>query len=310
MASYAELESEPWWDREIPTSPMNGLGLQLRAAYGTDALSFGIKGNNKHLSGGHRSQEWILNSQYVDPPGSTYTVQTGLTSTQLRHLSAFDFTPGVWGTTDNRNKMKVLTKRVIDAMKAGQIDELDECFGTLDGVNVTGWNNDRNATITADSSHLDHIHCRFDRRFCDSNAVMSRLAAIMLGENEMTPGQEYKLHVINYRVDAIVHARSAVVVPAFTATDGTTYAGFTEQCQMGIMLATIQQGTSVDIPALVNQAITEAANDPTVEFTPTPEEIDALAQQVAAGVTATIDVPTAQENATATVEEFQKELAD
>jgi len=189
MVTLAALQAEPWWGREIVTSPMVGLGLQLRAAYGTGAVSIGIKGNERHLSGGHRSQEWILNSAYVSPVGSTYTVQSGLTSIQARHLAAIDFTPGVWGTPDNRAKMKVLTRRLIDAMKAGQLDELDECFGTLDGATVTGWNNDRDATITADSSHLDHLHLRFDRRFADDNAVMVKTAAIMLGE-DMTMSAE------------------------------------------------------------------------------------------------------------------------
>lgn len=182
MATLAELQSEPWWDREIVTSPMVGLGLELRAAYGTAALSFGAKGNYKHLSGGHRSQEWIKNSQYCT--NRTYATQDGLTATQARHVSAFDFTPGVWGTADNRAKMRVLTKRMIDAMKAGKLDEVDEVFGTLDGVTVTGWNNDRNAVITADSSHLDHIHVRIDRRFADSNDVMSRIVAVMLNQEE------------------------------------------------------------------------------------------------------------------------------
>jgi hypothetical protein len=180
VASYAELEAEPWWDREIVTSPMTALGLQLRAAYGTGADSFGIKGNNKHLSGGHRSQEWINNSAYCT--NRTYTVQSGLSGDQTRYVSAFDFTPGAWGSADNRAKMKVLTKRVIDAMKAGLLDELDECFGTLDGVTVTGWNNDRDTTVTADSTHLDHIHCRFDRRYANDNAAALKVQKVMLGD--------------------------------------------------------------------------------------------------------------------------------
>jgi hypothetical protein len=181
MATRQQLEAEPWWDREIVTSPMVGLGLRLRTAYNAGSGSVGIKGNEVHLSGGHRSQEWIKNSRYCE--NRTYTVQGSLAGDQWRYCSALDFAPGIWGTPDNRRKMIVLTRRAIDAMKAGQIPELIEVFGTLDGVHVTGWRNDLNVVVTSDSSHLDHEHLRFDRRYCNDNAVMSKMAAILLGDD-------------------------------------------------------------------------------------------------------------------------------
>ncbi len=181
MATLEQLESEVWWGREITTSPMVGLGLQLRTAYGTNAFSVGIKGDEVHLSGGHRSQEWIDNSRYCT--NRTYTVQSGLAGDQLRYCSALDFTPGAWGTVDNRSKMQVLTARMITAMKAGRCDEVLEVFGTLDGRTVTGWRNDLNREATSDSSHLDHIHIRFNRKYCNDNAVMSKVAEILLEED-------------------------------------------------------------------------------------------------------------------------------
>jgi hypothetical protein len=179
VATLEQLEAEAWWGREIVTSPMVGLGLQLRATYNSGSGSVGIKGNEVHLSGGHRSQEWIRNSRYCT--NRTYTVQSNLAGDQFRYISALDFTPAEWGSTDNRNKMKVLTDRMLDAMKSGHCEEVIECFGTLDGRNVTGWRNDLNQVATSDNSHLDHIHVRFDRRYCNSNAVMQRVAGILLG---------------------------------------------------------------------------------------------------------------------------------
>jgi hypothetical protein len=181
LATLEQLEAELWWGREITTSPMVGLGLQLRAAYHSGSDSVGIKGNEVHLNGGHRSQEWIRNSRYCT--NRTYTVQSGLSGDQLRYIAALDFTPAAWGSTDNRNKMKVLTKRMLDAMKAGRCDEVIECFGTLDGRNVTGWRNDLNHEATSDSSHLDHLHLRFDRRYCNDNSVMRKVAGILLGDD-------------------------------------------------------------------------------------------------------------------------------
>jgi hypothetical protein len=188
---------------------MVDLGLQLLAAYGVGATAFGIKGNTAHLSGGHRSQEWLRNSAYCT--NRTYTVQSGLTVTQARMCVAFDFTPGVWGTPDNRAKMIVLTRRLIDAQKAGQLDELDEVFGTLDGVRVTGWNNDSDSTITADSSHLDHIHGRFDRRYADDNTVVAKVAAIMLGDDMADTVLEWNTA---WMVQRLVENADPVVVPA------------------------------------------------------------------------------------------------
>lgn len=188
MATLEQLEAESWWGREITTSPMVGLGLQLRAAYHTGAGSVGIKGNEVHLSGGHRSQEWIKNSRYCT--NRSYTVQSGLSGDQLRYCSALDFTPATWGSTDNRNKMRVLTKRMLDAMKAGHCEEVIECFGTLDGRNVTGWRNDLNQVATSDDSHLDHIHVRFNRRYCNDNAVMHKVAAILLEEDMALDAQD------------------------------------------------------------------------------------------------------------------------
>jgi hypothetical protein len=184
MATLEQLESEAWWGREITTSPMVGLGLQLRAAHGTGAGSVGIKGNEVHLSGGHRSQEWLTKSRYCT--NRVYAVQPSLVGDEYRYVAALDFTPGVWGSADNRAKMRVLTKRMLDAMRSGFCDEVLECFGTLDGVHVAGWRNDLNQTATSDTSHLDHLHLRFNRRFCNDNAVMIKVAAILLGDDFMT----------------------------------------------------------------------------------------------------------------------------
>jgi len=231
VVTQQQLEAEPWWGRETVTSPMIGLGLQLRAAYGVGATAFGIKGNTAHLSGGHRSQEWLKNSAYCT--NRIYSVQSGLTAAQARMCVAFDFTPGAWGTADNRAKMIVLTRRLIDAQKAGLLDELDEVFGTVDGKTVTGWNNDADRSVSADSSHLDHIHGRFDRRFADDNAVMAKVAAIMLGEeDDMTTAQEVWTHDLAddvggvKRVDPAYHVllradaqSAAAAVAAKAATD-------------------------------------------------------------------------------------------
>lgn len=184
MASYAELQSEPWWGREIVTAELSALGDALCASMEVDSLHFGDKGNNKHLRGAHRSQEWIKNSKYCT--NRSYTVQSGLTLEQTRHIAGCDFQPGeTWGSSVNRLLMRQQTGRLIDAMRAGQLNEVRQLFGTLDGKTVTGWDNVRNVWISADNSHLDHWHGTIDRRYLRNIVLMQRIHNTAIGVDDM-----------------------------------------------------------------------------------------------------------------------------
>lgn len=184
MATYAQLESEPWWGREIVTQALTGAGLMLCAAYDRPASAMGTKGNNAHLSGHHRSQEWIKNSAYC--VNDTYTVQSGLTVTQARHIAGLDFTPAAWGTADNRAKMIAITNRLDAAYARGELDGIvRQFFGTKNGTTVFGRDVPTGRIISADDSHLDHEHIGFDRRRADDNEATAKVARIMIGE-EMT----------------------------------------------------------------------------------------------------------------------------
>ena len=190
MATYMQLESEPWWGREIITQAMTGAGLMLRTAYGVGATSFGTKGNNAHLSGAHRSQEWIKNSDYCT--SRTYTVQSGLTTTQARFIAGMDFTPGSWGTADNRAKMIAITRRLDKAARAGDLNGIvRQFFGTLNGSTVYGLDIPTMRIISADDSHLDHEHVGVDRRVADNNDAMAKIAHIMIGDDLVTTPDEF-----------------------------------------------------------------------------------------------------------------------
>jgi hypothetical protein len=184
MPSYSQLEAEPWWGREIVTDELDWLGDELCRRTGQPRDAFGSKGNNVHLSGGHRSQEWILNSDWCT--NTSYTVQSGLTSTQARHIAAGDFTPGAWGTSSNRALVAKHTKALFAAARSGQLTGVRQIFGTLDGRNPTGLNVLSNSTTTPDSSHVDHLHITFDRRYMRDIALMTRIADIITGD-DMAP---------------------------------------------------------------------------------------------------------------------------
>jgi len=182
MPTQRQLEAESYWAREIVTPELDWLGDELCRRTGRPATAFGSKGNAAHLNGGHRSQEWILHSQYCT--NRTYTVQPGLTAEQLRHIAAGDWTPGDWGTPANRALMVVQTGRLIAAAKAGRLVGVRQIIGTLDGHTVIGYDVATGQTFASDSSHLDHWHLTFDRRQMRNRALMERIVAIALGEDD------------------------------------------------------------------------------------------------------------------------------
>lgn len=185
MPSLAQLQAEPWWNREVVTAELDRLGDRLCSHFGRPRSAFGSKGDENHMRGAHRSQEWILNSVYCT--SRTYTVQSGLSSWQLRLIAGGDFVPGVWGTSSNRKLMVQITSRLINAAKAGQLPGVIEIGGTLDGRNATGWHVVQRRVLSFDSSHVDHVHLTLDRRALEDRAVMDNIFNVMIGVVDVAP---------------------------------------------------------------------------------------------------------------------------
>lgn len=73
--------------------------------------------------------------------------------------------------------------------------------------------------------HTNHVHISvLDNPISDTRAPWDLEGF----EEDMTPSQQYVQHVMNYRIDAIIHNRPKCTVPPFKATDGSNFAGFTE----------------------------------------------------------------------------------
>lgn len=188
MVTYAQLQTESWWNREVITPELDWLGDELCRRTGRPRAAAGSKGDNRHLNGSHRSQEWIKKSRWCT--SRTYTVQSGLTAEQARHIAGFDFVPGEWGSSTNRKRMAQQTGRLIAAMKAGKLDGVLAVYGTTDGRTVTGWDNVRNRTVSSDSSHLDHWHLTIDRRRLRDRNLMERVVATVLALEDQPEKQE------------------------------------------------------------------------------------------------------------------------
>lgn len=200
----AQLEAEVWWGREVSTPELYWLEAELCARSRRKVTHAGGKGDIRHLNGGHRSLEWILKSRWCT--NRTYTVQSGLSGEMLRWIGAFDWIPGEWGTAANRRAVADATKRLIAAMKRGELPGLLQVLGTVDGKTTGGYDNRTGDTLHPDSSHLDHIHLTFDRRKMRDLAMMVKIADLISGD-EMHPDDA---DALIWRVEGLTAGREAV----------------------------------------------------------------------------------------------------
>jgi hypothetical protein len=122
----------------------------------------GIVGDQEHTYGYHRARAVL--------PSDDYSVQ--LADDRLGDAwaaSALDITPA------HRGGMVILTRRLLAAAKRRDprvTRVVREFFGTVDGVNVTGFDVVSNRHSSADTSHLYHLHISFLRRYaCNSRAL-------------------------------------------------------------------------------------------------------------------------------------------
>lgn len=174
---------DPYYRAETTPVSVYRIGAALCAAYNQPADAFGAKGNLVHASGYHRSRAWILSSPDSRHGDDDYSVLKPLDQGGSDNdVSAFDFTPGVWGTAENRRRMAEITNRVYVAAKAGdrRLSNLREFAGTLDGRTVITFNcADGSLRAAFDSSHLDHVHGSFWRSRAANDHT--GIAEIMLG---------------------------------------------------------------------------------------------------------------------------------
>lgn len=136
---------------------------------------------------------------------------------------------------------------------------------------------------TGASPHNEHAHFSGDP-LSDEDA--SPWSVNGFGDDDMTPAEGYVQHVMNYRIDALLHMRPVCKVPAYS--NGTyTKAAFEETNDLAVALGKLAAKAGL-----------------------TPEEIQALAGEVAAEVVEKVDVPTAAENAEAVADELHDRTAD
>lgn len=177
--------ADPYYRAEITPQSIADMAAPLCRAFGVSADAFGSKGNLVHTSGYHRSRNWILNSPDSRYGDRDYSVQRAIDKQgNADYISAFDFTPGDWGTADNRARMTAITKRMLTAAQHNdpRLADLFEVAGTVDGQNViTFYAQGGGIKDPFDSSHLEHMHGSFFRGRAANNH--DGIVQVMLGIN-------------------------------------------------------------------------------------------------------------------------------
>lgn len=202
MPTYAQLGAEAVWRNEKVTEQVDWLVDSLCAFYQVPRANGGVKGDNKHLNGGHRSQNWIKNSRYCT--NRAYTVVNGLPGWLADDIPAFDVTLPRWA-------MLQISQHADRLTRSGQLEELVLWYGNDDGdQRVDGYDNIRNAVVTSDSSHLWHLHGQVARALTrDWNAVKKIYRGLTTGRVDMGQADD-RAPFIDGRLYAISHGLDEV----------------------------------------------------------------------------------------------------
>ena len=172
------ITSESWWGREIVPAAIDATFRRCCDFFHSDPLGGGTKGNAAHTKGRHRSLEWCLNSAFCTDR-SYGTRDKRDRDGNPRHIRAFDLKL-------TRAQIREVSHRLDDAVRAGQLPQVAEWFGTFDNQQVVGWYEGHPSS--ADDSHLAHVHVGVWTIYADDQAALDEIYEVMTGETmALTP---------------------------------------------------------------------------------------------------------------------------
>jgi hypothetical protein len=189
VVAYALLESEQvWHDQIVPPFMTSFLIVPLREHYGLGADLIGAPGDNNHLYGRHRSPNWDRQSRYC-------TDRAYGTTDARDHAGDQDWYRAVdIGITGD--ELHAACRRLDTAVRAGQLPEVAEWFGTFDGQTVVGWYEGHPSS--SDSSHLFHMHVGFWTQYANDFRVMQRVFAVITQADPVPEEDEMKAILVRF----------------------------------------------------------------------------------------------------------------
>jgi len=164
MPTVGELSKEAAYGAEVIPVELAYLARNLRNYWELSAGAIGIRGNESHLRGYHRSRRWILESKWCTNRTYSTTENAGnKTGGNSNWVSAIDVTLPL-------SKLLPACQRLDIEVRAGRLEKVAEWYGNLNGdTRVDGYNNIANHPATSDNSHLWHLHISFVRSHANDN---------------------------------------------------------------------------------------------------------------------------------------------
>lgn len=240
------------------------------SSYRSDDLEpneVGIVGDSNHRGGYHCGSDRVITNDYSVIESLR---DKGGLSEFSSALDAGLFNVRVKGKTHNLRSFSIWC---VAQCKANARDTRDirEIIYSPDGKVVRRW--DRlNLRSKGSPDHLWHTHFSFFRDAIKAGrdqTPLFRRYLVHIGliepESDMTPGERWVLHVINYRVEAIKAGRAVIRVPARLDL-GPQYTAFEEPNHLAAMLGADvdeQEIATVLLAALTPEKIA-AAIPPTI----------------------------------------------
>ncbi len=177
MPTYAELETEAVYRNELVGPALSAFGVRCRNHFGVGADAFGTKGNNLHLTGRHRSPEWVRLSRFCTRRNYGTTDPRDTRGNQ-RLIRAFDLSLP-------RTVLFDVSRNLDAACRDGRAYMLAEYYGDMgDDSVVDGWFEGHDST--SDNSHKTHAHGGLWTIYADDAGALGDLFDIMIG----TPTKE------------------------------------------------------------------------------------------------------------------------
>lgn len=175
MPSYDQLNTEAAWRDEHGAPALSALRRGLLARW--PAAEVGIRGDNHHLRGYHRSRRWIRDSSFCSDRGYSVSRTAGDRGGGDANWACAIDLGGI-----AQGELYAVCRRLDAAVRAGHLEKITEWYGNFGGDDrVDGFDNITDRMASADSSHLTHLHISFDRG--RANEDHSDLLAILTGDD-------------------------------------------------------------------------------------------------------------------------------
>lgn len=211
----------------------------------------------------HQGTNSDHNPHYVAGVGDNIVTALDLTHDPAHGFDSYKFAETLRQARDRRIKYAISNRRIFSSYASG---------------NRAAWTW---GPYTGSDPHTNHCHTSvLDEPISDTSTPWNLEGFTP----DMTPSQQYIQHVMNYRIDAILHMRPTVNVPPSTASDGTKFPGFTETNHLAAAVLAADD-TAAAGPPLDLEAIAKEIADQVAAQAPTVEEIaEASAQATVAEI--------------------------